>query len=395
MTNFEQISISIIEPTWNHRTHLPANLGVLRVVREAYPSARINFVGGAEQIEFLKEMAPADVLINVAFHAWTTGEDQDTLPADVYRTYKKLRKLPAEFTATATRIIFSSCTATTLAAATLLGLAPKSFAVLHGNANNLIGWRSRNPFRKAFDYQGAMKWFCKRGGTAIVLEDIIRIELGKKLPWLAPSLRCLPHPIAPEEAAPILENRKLTSPIKIAFAGNASIAKGFPEFIELAMTLHREKPGQFEFHAFGYLPDESKSLDQSALTTKAKPCTLPRAEYVKNVSNMDYIFAWHNEKYYTMAASGVVYDAINFLVPLVARETGQIAEWKNQGLAIGHTFQSIKTAATYLINHELNQTPNEHEQLLNNLITIRSSLSVESLGNKFKVINTSMQRANP
>lgn len=380
MTNFEQISISIIEPTWNHRTHLPANLGVLRVVREAYPSARINFIGGAEQIEFLKEMAPPEVLINVGFHAWTTGEDQDTLPTDVYRTYKKLRKLPAEFTATATRIIFSSCTATTLAAATLLGLAPKSFAVLHGNANNLIGWRSRNPFRKAFDYYGAMKWFCKRGGTAIVLEDIIRIELGRTLPWLAPSLQCLPHPIAPEEAVSAHQIHNLNTPIRIAFAGNASIAKGFPEFLELATTLSREKPGQFEFHAFGYLPEESKGLDQSALTTKAKPCTLPRAEYVKSLSNMDHIFAWHNEKYYTMAASGIVYDAINFLVPLIARKTGQIAEWSKQGIEIGHLFDDINCTIKYFINTEHSEIDKSHNRFSNNITAIRKSLTIQRLG---------------
>ncbi|MBN8657995.1 MAG: hypothetical protein J0M11_19845 [Anaerolineae bacterium] len=387
MANSEQLRISIIEPTWNYRTHLPANLGLLRVVREAYPAAKINFVGGAEQIKFIIEMAPPDVQVDVSFHSWETGEDKDTLPTDIYHSLKKLRKLPSEFTVGASMILFSSCTATTLAAATLMRLASKSFAVLHGNANDLLGWRSRNPLRKAFDFHGAMKWYCNQGGTPIVLEEIIRVELGKKLPWLSSRLKCLPHPIAPEEAAPTPHNHNMNTPMRIAFAGNASIAKGFPEFIELVEILTREMPAAFEFHAFGYLPDESKCIDQFALTTKATPATLPRSEYVKFLTSMDYIFTWHNEKYYTMAASGVVYDAINFLVPLISRETGQIAEWKKQGLAIGYSFDSIASAAKYLSTNKPKRMTDDYIEFLSNMITIRSSLSIQSAAKKLKQIS--------
>lgn len=382
MNNTQPIIISIIEPTWDNRTHLPANLGLLRIVREAYRDAKINFVGGAGQIEQLKEIAPPQALENVSLFTWQTGEDKDTLPTNVYGTLQKIRRLPQEVTTQSTRIIFSSCTASILGATALLGFARKSFAILHGNANDLLGWRSRNPFRRMADFHGATKWFCKCGGTPIVLEDVIRIELAKRLPWISPYLKSLPHPITPEEATGASNLSKLHNPIRIAFAGNASIAKGFPEFLKLAASLNNERPGQFEFHAFGYLPEESRKFDQSPLKTTAKTTTLPRSKYVENLQNMDFIFAWHNERYYTMAASGIVYDAINFLVPLISRRTGQIAEWEKSGLRVGILSNEIKSTVDYFLNIPPDDLEYQHAICRSNIEKIRHDISIPSLGNR-------------
>lgn len=377
------MNISIIEPTWNNGTHIPANLGLLRIVILAYPNATINFVGGAGQIEYINKFAPKNIIESVKFYPWPTGEDKDTLPNNVWMRIKNFRELPPEVLGKSTHIILSSCTATTLAASAILGLSKKTLAILHGNANELIGWRSKNLIRKLFDFHGAMKLFCKFGGTAIVFEESIRSELENKFQWLSNKIKCIPHPITPNETT----NKKFNDfshSIKIGFAGVASIAKGFPEFLDFAKKLNTSHPGRFEFNAFGTLPKNSKDFDQTCLNTKANRITLSRDDYVSGLRQMDFIFTWHNDKYYGLAASGIVYDAINLHVPLISREVGQISEWKKNQCPVGFTFETIEAASDYFIKNNNATISKECRDFFNNIEKIRKTLSDEYSANIIK-----------
>jgi hypothetical protein len=346
-----QTVITILEPTWDEAVHLPANLGLLRIVRQAHPGARINFVGGARQIELMREALASDTAAGIRFVAHRTAPDRDTLPGDVYAAWRKLRSLPSDILRDADLIVLSSCTASCLNALTWMGLAPRCSAVLHGNANELQSWRSRNPVRRSLDLSQAFARFCGRGGKAVVLEERIRQSLGQQLPWLAPHLVCLPHPVLPEESAAQGTARALKPTIDIGFAGSASIAKGFPQFLELARLMQERAPGRFRFHAFGYLPPECRMLDQSALAHQAAE-GLPRGEYVSGLRSMDYLFVWHQDFYYANAASGVVYDAINFGVPMIARRCAQVSAWQEQGMDVGCSFDGIEAAAGALASFD-------------------------------------------
>lgn len=374
--------ITVIEPTWDRNIHLPANLGLLRIIRHAYPEAQVNFVGGAEQIDLMRGMLPESEQSAVRFFAGQPAPDRDTMPGDVYSAWRKLRSLPAPVLQEASLIVLSSCTASCLNALTWMGLAPRSSAVLHGNANDLQGWRSRNPMRRQLDMRQAFQRFCERGGKAVVLEERIRHTLGQQQPWLAPHMVCLPHPMLPEESATAGAARPLKSPIDIGFAGLASTAKGFPQFVALAQAMEARRPGAFRFHAFGKLPDESRALDQSCLAHRAAE-GLPRSEYVAGLRAMDYLFVWHQDSYYANAASGVVYDAINFGVPMIARGCAQISAWMSEGLDVACAFDDIGAAIDALAALDPAAEGDRYLRQQACMDQLRQTLSLPFLGNHF------------
>lgn len=381
-----KLRITVMEPGWDGHVHLPGNFGLLRVVCGAYPDAVVSYVAGAAQIALIKEMITPDIEQRVQFTAWPVHLDKDTLPSDVLASLKRLRSLPPDLTQNADLIVMTSCTATMLSAFNWSGLSGRSCTMLHGNANDLAGWRSRNPLRRMSDFTSALKWFCRQGGRVTVLEDRIRNQMATQYPWLASRLFVVPHPLLPEEAAAPGQQRELTHPIKIGFAGRASIAKGFPEFLELARQLHTLRPGDFEFHAHGMLAEECAALDQSALATKAQG-TLSRSDYLAGLNTLQYLFAWHQDNYYNNAASGVVYDAVNLGIPMIARNCIQLSEWKVSGLNIANTFIEIN-----LISKELSSNVNFANKLnyldqCKDLEKLRESLSLKLIGRAFLKIS--------
>lgn len=374
--------IVILEPTWDGLAHLPANLGLLRVVKAAHPLADVCFVGGADHMALMRKMAPAQVLDSVTFIPWPAHEDHHPMPSDVWARYQQLRQLPEHLLAQADWIVLSSCTATVLSALSWMGLGPRTGAVLHGNAGELEGWRSRHPIRRLCDFPSALKRFARTGGRVIVIEERIRVNMAQQYPWLASQLVCLPHPLLPEEATNDGPARPLVRPIRIGFAGLASRAKGFAEFLTLAQTMAQQRPGHFEFCAVGMLPRESKDLDQSPLHEPAAD-PLPRTHFIERLNTLHYLFVWHNDGYYSNAASGVVYDAINLGIPLLGRNRSQLADWAAQGVDVAHTFETLAQAADFLIHLDPTAQHPHYQRQCHHLSDLRASLSLANLGQTF------------
>lgn len=378
-------SILVMEPRWDGATHMPGNLGMLRLIKEAYPAATLTFVGGAHQIEVMKSVAPADLLPLIDFVSWVPHEDKDPLPNAVWGARNRLNQLPSQVLKSADLIVLTSCTATMLSALSWMGFANKSCAVLHGNAGELAGWRATNPLRRTLDLTSALKRFCKKGGRAIVIEERILSNMRQQYAWLAKSLYCLPHPLLPEEARESDGSVALSLPIRIGFAGLATVAKGFPEFLELAIELHRRHPGKFDFRAIGMLHQECAKFDQSVLSVPAAK-GLPRQEFVKALCDLHYIFAWHKDEYYGNAASGIVYDAVNLGIPLIARNRAQIADWHNQGIGVALSFETIDDAVKYMEYYDIALELKNYKNQCEKLKEIRTSLSINALSKQFRKI---------
>ena len=376
--------ITVLEPTWNDHVHLPGNLGLLRIVRNAYPDAKLNYVGGEGQLRLIREAAIPE-LEGVHLHPWRVGQDRDTLPIHVFRATRRLKSLPSAITTDASILVYCSITPTSLNALNLLGLADKTMLMLHGNANDLDGWRSRNPLRRYFDLRSTMERFGRQRGTTLALEERIVNNLKSSYPWLSGNIHCLPHPLTPEEAAPEGDIKPLKPPIRIGFAGNASIDKGFADFARFATELSTLRPGQFEFHAIGRLAKDAASIDQTALTTPAGAEALPRKTYVSQLRNMHYLFVWHRDNYYGNAASGVVYDAINLCIPLISRKTEQFSAWQQAGIDMALTFDDLTTAILY-VSQLGDKDDTQYIQQIDNLSKLRASFGINNLSARFKEI---------
>jgi len=377
------MQITAIEPAWNGNTHLPANMGLLRILRHAYPDADVTFVAGQDQIDALRKIAPQTMVDGLRFIAITPAHDKDTLYQDVSKRVAVLRELPANCTTRADLIVLCSCTATVIAAINRIGLASKCMTFLHGNANDISGWRSKNPFRRFFDFKGSIQSFCKKGGKLLVYEQRIKNNLAKLHPWLDKSTHVIGHPLVEEESPSPGTSKSLGNPIKIGFPGMATIAKGFPEFLALADSIQRAAPGIYEFHSIGYLHDTCKDLDQSSLKTKPGK-GLPRKEFIDSLLQMDFLFTWHNDNYYSNAASGVIYDAINLGIPVIAKRSALIDELNKPNNAIGLIFNTIEEAKINILASQA--WVQDYPAMIKGISEIRKKHSTSNLANTFSAI---------
>ncbi len=377
------MNITIIEPTWDGLAHCPVNLGVIRIVRTAFPDARVTFIAGERHISEIKKIAGNTNDSRLQFLNFEPHLDADTLPADVLRTYRKIKKIPKRLLIDADLIIQTSCTASSLHCFNWLGLSSKTLTYLHGNANEVANWRSKNPLRRCLDFTAGLRTFTKQSGKVLVYEAGIKDRLLKKASWLDKKLSFLGHPILEEEQDQCKSNRTIGQPIRIGFAGNATVSKGFPEFIALADTITKSNPTEYEFHAFSYLHESCKNVDQSNLKTPAKN-GLKRSEFISNLDSMDFIFAWHSDEYYSLAASGIMYDAINLGIPLIARKTAQIQYLEAQGMPIALHFEDLADVITILTAQPPQQK--QYEKLLNGLNLARNTLTTEKLASDLRQI---------
>lgn len=367
--------ITLIEPTWKHLVHLPGNLGALRVLRHLYPQATLTFVGDTDQFQSMQGMAPA--LLNACqFVPYPSAEDADTLPADVWRAHQKMKALPPPALKKADLIVFSSFTATSLGAVVRMGLAAKTLAYLHGNANEIGQWKSRNPLRGVFDLTSTVQAFVRQGGRLVVLENRLKTALEQKHPWMKGALFTVGHPLLESEAMAAKQGKTPQEPLRIGYAGLATKAKGFPEFLALANKLDQAAPGRFGFYAYGKLHPSCANLDQSVLKRSADQ-GLPRPAFVEGLQNLDFIFAWHGDEYYANAASGIVYDAINLGVPLLARKSEQIAEFHDRGAPIAIAVDTIDELVELVQNKAFCEA--QYPSLLEGLGKAKSRLSTPAL----------------
>jgi hypothetical protein len=68
-------------------------------------------------------------------------------------------------------IIQTSCTASSLALLQLAGtVVQRHSTYLHGNANEVANWRSKNPLRRSLDFTAGLRTFAKQGGKVLVYE---------------------------------------------------------------------------------------------------------------------------------------------------------------------------------------------------------------------------------
>ena len=340
--------IVIIEPCYTGTIHFPFNCGLLRIVSKAYPESQVIFVGGATQNDAIQARLQPPMAERCRFIDWTPYPDSDTSPWDVLRRIAHIGRAVFYDVLTADLTILSSATASCVAAIELLPRSKrqKLQIFLHGNLNEMAGWRSRNPVRRMNDLCASLRRAVKANASLIVLEEHILKNAERDFPWMAGAVFHFPHTRIPEEVLKV--TKLLGNPINIGFAGNASIEKGFTQFLELARSMGKAAPGLFKFHAIGKRMSTTRAEDSAFLDTPPSATQLSRDEFLSRLDAMNFLFFWPIGEYYSNASSGVFYDAINRSIPLIAsRKVGYLPTGEN---ALGIMAASIEEVVYELTN---------------------------------------------
>lgn len=238
--------------------------------------------------------------------------------------------------------------------------------VLHGFANEVEGWRSRNPFVRRFDLRGLMER-PPAGLRFLVLERSIAAELVRIVPASAGLIDVLPLPVNADEvgmAVPV----PLGLPLRVALVGQTTAPKGIGPFLETARVFKERYGEAIEFHVIGRRFPET---DPAALSVLARPIPddfMSRAEFRERLAPIHYVFLPLHPSYYRLSASGALIDAITWLKPVIASDIPICADAFADGGDIGYLCNDLSAMHDAL--HGVMQRP-DSARYMHQIVALR------------------------
>jgi glycosyltransferase involved in cell wall biosynthesis len=381
--------IVFCELSFDDATHVPFNAGLLATVQIAYPKEEFHFFGAAEHIEELKQAVGKQLAESICWqeiHPPTQGTVYSKrFFCELRIILRLLRTLRSDSTS---RLLLTSAYPSTVLALKLarwlLSSQVRVQIVLHG-LSGVVGKRCRHPIRRLQDTRTAVTVPGNDGILYLVLEQSIRNTILKNLPFLSSYVQVLDHPISPREWK--AESRDLTGPIRFGFLGLALSSKGFPLFVEVATAVSAKYERRVEFHAIGRLPRNDVFMNGiEVLATKPKAKLMSRSDFILSVSQLHFIVLPHEPVPYTLTASGVLLDAIDFGKPIIARKIPIFEEIFEKHGDIGYLFdgdEKLRGIVEQIL--EADDKSRYRSQVLN-LKSLRKTRAPEALAAAYRQI---------
>lgn len=336
--------IIIFEPQCIGFEHAEFNSAFIKVVKKAF-NDEILFIAEKEHIKNVKNLL-SDVQISYREVEVPPKED-----ADWERSRREFRLTGKVFELASSRncrdLIFSSLTSPTLIAAKFLLRRYKDIRVLavpHIVLDSITSVpRSRNVI---FWLRIWLKLFNTPRLRYLLLGKTIQDELLGELPELEPYTSYIDHPYIfkgheeiedhrPNGEPKVLKNRATENysskpgtakedKITFGFLGVGYRKKGIEDFIRLSDDVKSKLKSQKENASFvvvGHVPEGEvniKTNENSLLVASKTP--LEQEDYEEYMEKIDYAMFLHKPTAYRFAASGVFFDAVSYLKPIIAIE---------------------------------------------------------------------------
>ena len=246
------------------------------------------------------------------------------------------------------------------------------YAVMHGNINDALGWRSRDPRRRLIDMRSGLRVGRHPRIHLIALEEHIRAaaaRLGFDNTFLVWPLPISSHEVSP--VAPWMPGPKL----RLAFIGTGHRNKGFDEFL----TLHSAAGPLYDWSLIGrlgaeYAPDQVVGIERPA-------GFLSRPEFVRQVRQADYAIA-HFPPHYELTASGSLLDCVAQCKPIIAVETPVLAGLAQRYGKFGYLCPDVAATNRLLLEPERLRDRAAYAKFQANLDTMRRERIPEVLAQR-------------
>ena len=349
--------ILAFEMTWAGVAHAPINAAMLQVVGRALPAHTVRVHADPTH---LRELAG-----DPALSAMPRLERVPVSPSRRYEFQTQIvsgRRFAREFAiircalrrvprGEPVLLLLLSATPTAIWAAALAarlhGLGPTGVAgvhvALHGNLNEAIGWRPRNPLTRRFDLAETLQ--ASAPGPLgvptrfIVFETHIRDRMKDFAPEAARRTDVVPHPVSlgdiPEGANVY---HPLSDPIRIGFVGQGTHAKGIDVFLDVAARVKARHPGRVAFHLIGSMRAAKDDTDAAAVLEEPPglDAALTREIFVTRLARLHYVLLPFRTGYYDLSASGGLVDAVTWLKPVITTRVPLIQSFEAAYGDIGH-----------------------------------------------------------
>ncbi len=333
--------IIVFEPTLRGSGHSVLNAGILNTLREAFPSAPISFFADPSHLDYVRSHVSQQVASTVAFRPVNfsaplveqgSRRQVERLVQDLFRETFEVNS----FVYLLTTSFYRSLVHVMMGIAARLKPTTKIFThfMLHGTNRHELLHRSKNPLVRWWDFHSAVQRYNPNDLKFLVLDAATIPAWCDICPRMAPMLLPLDIALIPDEHLYTATRSSLSYPIKFGMLGQATAAKGFFAFRELAGLLNETTPGQVEFHLVGRLSSALADVDTGKLimhSEKAQGLGEPAAQmdrrsYLAKVASLDYVCLLYAGDYYDSGASGVFFDAVNLARPMITRPTRFVEE---------------------------------------------------------------------
>lgn len=339
--------IVFLEPTWRGQTHAQINASMINIIRGSFPKIPAKLLAEEEHIsvveKYLNPLQPIlkeEIKISNVFY----GKTGLFLWRRMFREGVNLVTAISSRPKEKVHLVLLSANSTALAIAKLLAkFWPKKLivqAVMHGNLNEINGWQTKHPIKRQFGMARVLSRTLPKNMRLILSEEGIYRSLVEKFPHLAASCDVIPHPLCMQEMqTPSLDVHPATPlprPIRFGLVGQATQAKGFPTFIEVAKQIAVTHPLRAEFCLAGmFTPQEDPSLVR-LLSRDTNPNGLSRDEFTRMMASLHYVILPLGESYYKFSPSGALVDAMTFGKPIIATKTPTTEDLFNRFPGIGY-----------------------------------------------------------
>jgi hypothetical protein len=359
--------IGVLEQTYAGYDHASVNAALIRAIALAFPDEDILFASTAEHRGHVEQSGtlPARVRPN----------DIDVPPpggVSAGRFFAQWRAIRGVMRRAKPRVVvlLSSGPETFFASRSIVSefSSVVLFIVLHGNLNDAMGWRSRDPRRRLFDYRSGLAAARHPRIRLVVLEDYVRAAAIRQRLVPRETTVVWPHAFNDGELASAIALRRDTSAVRIAFIGAATKNKGFDKFLDL---VREGGTTDHEFRLVGSLYEEFADAALAKIEMPTRP--LSREEYIDRLRDVDYVFLPYNEKTYEFTASGSVLDCVSQLKPVISLDFAGVRELAAQWGEIGFICQSMEQVKALLSRNSELSDPARYAGFQSNLAAIRES----------------------
>lgn len=367
--------IAVFDPGSVQCTHVVFNAAFLASLHMAFPDEEIIFFGERSHVRLLQDSLDASGVVipnlkwrtirfltgikNVyCWHTYFTKIHLDCL--------NKARQLGAR------RNIFMCVTFPGLL---MLKLFTNSIfrnlrltLVLHSYQYTRASW----PAIVRLGKKATLKYGNTENIQYLVLSPIAYLSTTQEFPCLTSKIHWIDHPYLFRRDK---KKERLNNYLRFGFIGRGDSPKGFPLFLRMVKEVRKKLQGsrfRADFIGIGHLTQDMYHVDQSGLSIPLGYDPVPREEFERLVSTLDYAVLPYSESFYRQAASGSLMDAISLGKPLMALKIPYFEELFERMGDIGYLFKDYNDMVNIVMNIIENYSKEHYMHQKNNIIRGRS-----------------------
>lgn len=187
-------------------------------------------------------------------------------------------------------------------------------------------------------------------------------------------------PFISDDLVSVIQGKEnLENKIQLGMIGSINPERGSVLYNKI---IEENNNNNIEFNIVGNLKSENNIFNERKVKILGKNEFLPREEFSKHVSELDYILMLYSNNYYHLTASAVFFDAIIYKKPIIALKNDYFQYLFKKYGEVGYLFDNLKQIQTFING----LTPSTLELKTFNYLSYYENLQEEGFKKKLKQI---------